>query len=344
VFRFRLFPRVAAHLLDDPAVSLGSLAGIRLRAHPSVLLTCAIGVTAISQSLGMAIGEEDSLAVALFAVAVTALVLLSLVIREVARIAAGDSDRSEAALTLYLFGVGVRCGATRTPRGEMRSAAAGLVTTLALAAASGAVWMSVLRDPELVYVGTGAALVMMANALVLSVHVFPALPLDGGRALRAALWRVGGDRTRATWLATRNSGWFAIAMIGTGVAVLVSGSGSGIGVVITLTGWFIGEAAYNRSEAARELLVREFYSTPEVSATSPGEPSPSPPVPAAGSDASFGPERAGSRQVRNPATASTTNPGTLASAPKSPPVHVGSASDATSSSADDERRPLTGTE
>ncbi len=82
-------------------------------------------------------------------------------------------------------------------------------------------------------VATGAALVLaedtvpgqiafqlaVSNVLVAVFNVLPGLPLDGGRALRAALWALLKDRNRATVVA----GWAGrVLAFGTAVAVLAA--------------------------------------------------------------------------------------------------------------------------
>jgi Zn-dependent protease len=55
------------------------------------------------------------------------------------------------------------------------------------------------------------------------VNLVPGLPLDGGRLLRAALWRVSGDPAAATGVAHRVGRGVAATLLG--LAVVVSASG-----------------------------------------------------------------------------------------------------------------------
>lgn len=107
------------------------------------------------------------------------------------------------------------------PRVELLVALAGPAVSLALGvtAAGAAV---------LLPAGTAAYqvvfLVALANIIVAFFNVLPGLPLDGGRALRAAVWAVSGSQVRGTLVAARSGqavGVFtavaAVALYGTGI-------------------------------------------------------------------------------------------------------------------------------
>lgn len=75
--------------------------------------------------------------------------------------------------------------------------------------------------------------------LVLGVfNLIPGLPLDGGQVLKAAVWKLTGDRlTGARWAARTGQVLGALAIALGLLAVLLSGSFSAIWM--TLIGWFI---------------------------------------------------------------------------------------------------------
>lgn len=80
-------------------------------------------------------------------------------------------------------------------------------------------------------------------------NLLPGLPLDGGRMLRAALWKLGGDvhaATRTAAVSGQVIGWLFIiagAFMMMGLHVLVLGTGLGSGLWAMLIGWFLRSAA-----------------------------------------------------------------------------------------------------
>ena len=59
------------------------------------------------------------------------------------------------------------------------------------------------------------------NGLIAVFNMLPGAPLDGGRVLRAALWRHYRDETRAALAAARAGRYLGILIIGAGVAGLL---------------------------------------------------------------------------------------------------------------------------
>jgi CBS domain-containing protein len=95
------------------------------------------------------------------------------------------------------------------------------------------------------------------NVLLGVFNLIPAAPLDGGRILRAALWRRSGDRFRASVTASRAGRVFAVVLIVLGV-LLFGSTGSVIAIWPLLIGLFIYFAARGEEEYA---LVQSAMAT-----------------------------------------------------------------------------------
>jgi Zn-dependent protease len=145
-----------------------------------------------------------------------------------------------------LGGVAESAAPLPTPGAEARAALAGPAVSAALGAA-------------LVVIGqlTGLAGAIAAvlewlgwtNLLLLAFNVLPALPLDGGRVLRAALWRIQRDRLAATRAAARVSRALAVGLIGIGAAGALLGAAAD-GLWLAFMGLFVFSAAAAERSAA----------------------------------------------------------------------------------------------
>jgi CBS domain-containing protein len=94
------------------------------------------------------------------------------------------------------------------------------------------------------------------NLSLLVFNLIPALPLDGGRVLRAALWRFRRDFEWATRVAAGIGRGFGYIFIAAGIALFVF-QGSFSGAWLAFIGWFLLEAATAESQyvLARRALA-----------------------------------------------------------------------------------------
>jgi PDZ domain-containing secreted protein/Zn-dependent protease len=157
-------------------------------------------------------------------------------------------------ITLWLFGGIARfMGSFPSPGAELRVAIAGPAVSLAIAVV---MWIVAAGAGAL---GLPAAIVAVArylariNFVLVAFNMVPALPLDGGRVLRAVLWHRQKSFTAATISASRAGRAFAFVLIGMGVAGLVTRVAAG-GAMFAFLGYFLLQAA--RSEAQYALMLR----------------------------------------------------------------------------------------
>jgi Zn-dependent protease/CBS domain-containing protein len=143
-------------------------------------------------------------------------------------------------ITLWLLGGVARfAGGFPSAGAELRIALAGPLVSLVFGVVllSGAVLAPLppALDGVLHWLGS-------MNLLLLAFNMIPALPLDGGRVLRAALWARSGDHAAATRSAVAISTVFGRFLVAGGV-VLVLLTGALGGLWFALIGWFLLNAA-----------------------------------------------------------------------------------------------------
>lgn len=176
------------------ALPLGHVLGVPVLLSPSWLLFAAITVLAYGPLLSAggpaALGY---LAAGSFAV----LLLVSVLLHEVGHcVVARLFGLPVRSITVtFLAGLTEIVEPPQTPAREFAVAVAGPVVSLLLAGV-GVAGVQVLPDGSMA--GTVFVLVAVSNGLVAVFNLLPGLPLDGGRVLRAALWRATGDAHRAT--------------------------------------------------------------------------------------------------------------------------------------------------
>lgn len=187
------------------------------------------------------------------------LLFLSVLLHELAHsVVARSRGIPVQGITLFIFGgVAEMSMEPRTPGDEFVLTVAGPLASLTLAALFGllsrAGWSLGIEA-----VGALAGTLAFLNLVLAVFNMIPAFPLDGGRVLRAAIWRITGNLGLATrWAAFvgRAFGWL---LIGFGLALIfVSFQSHGLqgtrisGVWMILLGWFLNSAAAAAARSER---------------------------------------------------------------------------------------------
>ncbi|MFQ6093653.1 MAG: site-2 protease family protein [bacterium] len=144
-------------------------------------------------------------------------------------------------ITLFIFGgLAEMAEEPKQASTELRMAAAGPITSLALAAVcwTAAYFVGAVLSPA---VGAVLRYVAYLNIILALFNLIPGFPLDGGRMLRAVLWRRTGSLKRATNIASRAGKWFAYFLIVLGILSVIAGNIRGLWYV--LIGMFLHQAA-----------------------------------------------------------------------------------------------------
>lgn len=203
---------------------LGRLFDIRVGVHVSWLAVYAFMTIALARGLGMLPQPE---AYAFGAVCALAL-FASVVAHELAHaLVARRFGVHTNAITLFLLGgVATLEKEPASPKADALVAVAGPAMSAAIALVAFALLLALdrvlpggdLRDA----LGLLGTYVVLANAVLAVFNLVPAYPMDGGRILRALLWRRTRDREAATNAASRVGIAFALLFVAAGVLVVAA--------------------------------------------------------------------------------------------------------------------------
>ena len=159
-------------------------------------------------------------------------------------------------ITLHVFGgVSHLEDEAPSPRAEFLIAVVGPVTSFAIAAVLWAISAAGFVQP--VWAHAVVTYLVLVNVAVGIFNLVPGFPLDGGRLLRAALWKWKGTLGQATYIASRVGVGFAFALMALGVWQILGGAVLG-GFWFIVIGMFLrgaADASYSQM-ALREALAR----------------------------------------------------------------------------------------
>ena len=257
------------------SITLGRIAGIRIGIHWSWLVVFAL----ITWSLATAVFPDQNPGLGdrtYYAMAITAAVLFftSLLLHELGHAFQARREGMEIdGITLWLFGgVAQFRGMFPTAGAEFLIAIAGPLVSLLLGAGFVGLAVAINGVEELDGI---AAWLGYINLALLVFNLLPALPLDGGRILRSALWGARSDFAWATRVAAAIGRGFGALFIAGGLALFFWESGTS-GLWLAFLGWFLfgaasAEARYAKAYGALSgLRVRDLMS-PATMTVSPGQ-------------------------------------------------------------------------
>jgi Zn-dependent protease/CBS domain-containing protein len=247
-------------------ISLGRIGGVEVRINWSWLVIFALIVWTLADgvfpSTNPGLSGNTHLVMAIVA---ALLFVVSILLHELGHAWEARREGLEVdGITLWLFGgVSQFKGGFPSAGAEFRIAIAGPLVSLVL----GVVFVLIAIAGLPSAVDGVAAWLGYINLALLVFNLIPALPLDGGRVLRAALWRSKGDLGWATRVGTDIGRIFGYLFIGLGLAMFIF-QGSFSGAWLAFIGWFLlqaatAEARYIATEAAlhglrvRDLMVRD---------------------------------------------------------------------------------------
>lgn len=239
----------------NPSFEIGRIAGIRIGVNWSWLVVFALIVwtlaTAVFPDSNPRLSDGTYVTMALVAAVVF---FASLLAHELGHAVQARREGMEIeGITLWLFGGVARFkGMFPSAGAELRIAVAGPLVSLALGVGFVlvAAFAGLPAEADGVFAWLG-----YINIFLLLFNLLPALPLDGGRVLRSALWALRGDFGAATRISAGVGRGFGYAFIAGGLAMTIF-TDAVSGIWLAFIGWFLLVAA---GSEARYLAVRDAF-------------------------------------------------------------------------------------
>ena len=235
---------------DPGTIRVGSLGGVDVLVRSSWFLVAALVAYLVAPGIEQVepgLGGLRYVAGAAFAVLLT----LSLLLHELSHAWMskhyGIPVRS---ITLHFIGgVTAMDSEPQTPRQEFAISAIGPATSLGVAGAA-YLLLQVMPGGLLSFVVGGLA---WANLVVGVLNLVPGMPLDGGRVLRAGVWKITGDPNRGLTAAGWAGRGVAVLMLASPVLMIAVGAEPDVlDLVFALViGWFLWTAASQAILAGR---------------------------------------------------------------------------------------------
>ena len=249
------------------SVNIGRIIGIPIRIHWTlwlvfVLIAWSLADGYLPMTYGSKLTQTEDWIVGVVS---SVLLFVSVLLHELSHsYIAKKNGLPIARITLFFFGgVSEMSEEPRDPGLEVRMAAAGPLTSFAIAGVLGGMWIA----GNLVGFPTAVIAILGYNALINvglgAFNLIPAFPLDGGRVLRGSLWQGSRNLLKATRSATRVSEIFSLLIIAAGLLLIVVTGDFFNGIWIIFLGWFIRSGAETSlqqtqvSEALHGVSVEE---------------------------------------------------------------------------------------
>ena len=206
------------------SVGLGRVAGIPVGMHWTVAVILVIIAEILGASVLPAALPHQPTVVYWAAAAAAALVFAgSLLAHELAHslVAQRNGVRVRSITLWMLGGVAELAGEPPNAVADLRIALAGPAASLAQAAVFGGVALAISYSGGSAVAVAAAGWLAVMNGALAVFNMLPGAPLDGGRVLRAVLWRIYQDRMRAAVAAARAGRYLGFAIIAVGLAELL---------------------------------------------------------------------------------------------------------------------------
>lgn len=144
-------------------------------------------------------------------------------------------------ITLFIFGgVATISKEAESPGDEFKIAIAGPIVSVLTGIAFGSIWI-VLGDRN-EQLSALLGYIAIVNIILAVFNMIPGFPLDGGRVLRAVIWKVTGSQLTSTRIVSTIGTLCGMGLFALGLVMILTGSAIN-GIYMLAIGWFLQNAA-----------------------------------------------------------------------------------------------------
>jgi Zn-dependent protease/predicted transcriptional regulator len=242
---------------------LGRILGIEVRIDTSWVLIALLVTYSLYVRFDLRFPELTQAANLLLAILFGLLFFASVLGHEMAHAVTARRRGIEVrGITLFLFGGATHARVdSRRPQDELVISAVGPLTSLILGGLL-LLLAQALGGPSRPVAG-GFRYLGAVNIMLAIFNMLPGFPLDGGRVLRAIVWRATGSLSRATRVAGISGQILGYLLVGGGVVLLAAGA-LGTAIWIAAIGWFLAQAARTSQEDLRARMLLEDVDAEEL--------------------------------------------------------------------------------
>jgi len=241
--------------VNNGSIKLANIFGIRIGVNASWFVVLGLFILILSSEFQQTVNASETVSY-LTAVFAVFLFFLSVVLHELGHaLVARRNGIGISGIDLWFFGgVAKMERDTDSPGVEFRVSAAGPAVTLLIVAICVPIVVAIYGSQVLfdiaflkegVSASPAAVLVSwlaMINTVLFAFNMIPAFPLDGGRIARAVVWKITGDRFKATKVAATVGQGFGYLLMALGVSfIFTSGISSGLWWLVL--GFFLNQSA-----------------------------------------------------------------------------------------------------
>jgi Zn-dependent protease len=243
-------------VLGGSSIRLATIFGIRIGVNATWFVVLFLFIYWLNSSFTRVLADSS---VAFWAAVAAALGFFgSILLHELGHAFAARREGIDVSgIDLFFFGGVMKMSSdTRSPGQEFRVAVAGPLVTLLIIVVAAPVCTLLLGwdtfiDTALLRrivntpspVDLWLTFMVSMNVLLLGFNLIPAFPLDGGRIARSVVWKVTGNRNRATRVSAYLGQGFAGLLMLYGVYLLTSRSDTTGGLWALVLGYLLGSSA-----------------------------------------------------------------------------------------------------